>query len=200
MADWYDPSHHRRPRAVPTWVVEHRIVACPDDPFPLGGISLLSPTCFETHHDTISQEYAERKSESTSKGKTLPMCFVTEKHAVLTLSATSLSACTLEKGEPPNADDACVATIRPIRAIAFPVMDVCRREMCQPPLQQTQHEQQTSHPTQRTDLAGFPISASALSLVTRRFHLPTKPLLGKPLGACTRVRHHDPRLNTVQRR
>jgi hypothetical protein len=69
----------------------------------------------------------------------------TEKQALLNISTTNISAFNIEEIEPPNAEDAFVATISSIIAISFPVMDARRRQMREPPQKQKKDQQQTIH-------------------------------------------------------
>lgn len=106
----------------------------------------------------------------------------------------SIPAFNVKEVEPTNPKDAFVTAICPIIAVSFAVMHASCRQVCQPPQQQKENEQETIDAIQRANVAGFPIPSSAFGILIRSLYPPSKPILGNAALACTPIRNHDQRL------
>src|SRR3984893_13702323 len=141
----------------------------------------------------VFQENPHTKSESKTKRKTPAICIFTKKQALLNIPTTNISALNIEEIESSNAEDAFVATIRSICAIAFPVMDARPRQMREPPQKQKEDQQQTIHTIQRTNMTAFPVPSSAFAILKGGFHPPAEPIVGNAPFPRSPIRNHDQR-------
>lgn len=126
----------------------------------------------------IYQENSYRKSESKTKRKTPAIGIFTKKQALLNISTTRISAFNIEEVEPTQTENAFIATINSIIPISFAVMHARGSQMCKPPQEQKEHQQQTIHAIQGTNMAGFPIPPTALAILKRGFYPEAEPILG----------------------
>lgn len=89
------------------------------------------------------------------------------------MPAFRISSLNIQEIEPAYPKDAFVATIMPVVAISFPVMDAGSSHMSQPPEQEKKHQQEPVHSPQFAHVAGLPIPATTFPILKRGFDAPS---------------------------